>query len=152
MPFRPVPTCVLPGSLYNCSDRVRCLITQNSHSGQSSNMPSAKGSPKNLHRVAQSAAELQGLLTSGVLTSTQLMKACLPQVERHDHQGMNLHAMIAATPKSKVLDMAKKLDTERQNNRLRGPFHGLPIIVKVYLNPFAAIGPSLITQPGCFQH
>lgn len=65
---------------------------------------------------------------------------------------MNLHAMIAVTPKSKLLDLAKKLDTERQNNRLRGPFHGLPIIVKVYLEPFAAIGPSLITQAGYVQH
>lgn len=55
-------------------------------------------------------------------------------------------------PKVQVLDMAKKLDTERQKNRLRGPFHGLRTIVKVYLEPFAAIGPSLIAQPGCSQH
>ena len=67
---------------------------------------------------------------------------------------MKLHAMIAVTPKSRLLDMAKELDTERQNNRLRGPFYGLPIIVKVYLEleQFAAIGPSLITQAGCIQH
>lgn len=144
--------CILPGSLYNCSDRVRCLITHNSHSRQSSNMPSAKSSSKNLDLVAQSAVELQGLLSSGVLTSIQLVKACLAQVERHDRRGMNLHAMIAVTPESKLLDMAKKLDTERQNNRLRGPFHGLPTIVKVYLESFAAIGPSLITQAGYVQH
>lgn len=92
---------------------------------------------KNLDLVAQSAAELQGLLFSGLLTSTQLVEACLAQIEKHDRQGMNLRAMIAIAPKSKLLEMAQRLDTERENNNLRGPFHGLPIIVKVRMEPLS---------------
>ena len=76
---------------------------------------------KHLDLVAQSATELQGLLSAGALTSTQLIEECLAQIERHDQQGMNLRAMIAVTPKSKLLEIAKELDAERESNRLRGP-------------------------------
>ncbi|KAL9039785.1 MAG: hypothetical protein Q9180_002322, partial [Flavoplaca navasiana] len=103
---------------------------------------------KNLDLVAQSAAELQGLLSSGILTSTQLVEACLAQIERHDRQGMNLRAMIAIAPKSKLLEMAQRLDTERENNNLRGPFHGLPIIVKDIFNTDPDLG--LPTTLGSF--
>lgn len=86
---------------------------------------------KKLDLVAQSATELQGLLSAGALTSARLVEECLAQIDRHDQQGMNLRAMIAVTPKSKLLEMARELDVERESNRLRGPFHGIPIIVKV---------------------
>ncbi|KAI4101516.1 MAG: hypothetical protein LQ339_005013 [Xanthoria mediterranea] len=54
--------------------------------------------------------------------------------------------MIAVTPESKLLDMAKKLDTERQNNRLRGPFHGLPTIDMFNIDP----GLGMATTLGSF--
>lgn len=152
MHLKPFCTCVLPGSLHGHSHRVKTLIFRISPSRQCLNMSYGTSSPKKLDLVAQSAAELQGLFSSGALTSTQLVEACLAQIERHDRQGMNLRAMIAVAPKSKLLDMAKELDTERENNSLRGPFHGLPIIVKVYLESFSVIGSSLITRVGYIQY
>lgn len=152
MHFRPVCTCVVLGFLHNYCHRLRVLIFRNSPPRQFSKMSCGTSSSKNLDLVAQSAAELQGLLSSGALRSTQLVEACLAQIDRHDRQGMNLRAMIAVAPKSKLLDMAKELDTERENNSLRGPFHGLPIIVKVYLESFSVIGSSLITRVGYIQY
>lgn len=80
---------------------------------------------KELDLVAQSATELQGLLTTGALTSARLVEECLAQIDRHDRQGMNFRAMIAVTPKSKLLEMARELDVERASNRLRGPLQSL---------------------------
>ena len=102
---------------------------------QQSTMTQSTSNSKNIDLVAQSAAELQSLLSSKILTSTQLVEACLAQIERHDRQGMNLRAMIAIAPRSKLLETAQRLDAERENNNLRGPFHGLPIIVKVKMEP-----------------
>jgi len=58
---------------------------------------------------------------------------------------MNLRAMIAVSSKSRLLEMAKEFDTERERNNLRGPFHGIPIILKVYSKSRSLPSPWLIT-------
>jgi amidase len=42
-----------------------------------------------------------------------------------------LRAIISLPPKEELLSVAKKLDRERAENKIRGPFHGIPIIIKV---------------------
>lgn len=146
-------TCVVLGFLYRCSQRVNFPTFRICSTRLSSNMSHITSFSKHLDLVAQSATELQGLISAGDLTSTQLVEACLAQIERHDQQGMNLHAMIAVSPKSKLLDMAKRLDTERQSNNLRGPFHGIPILLKVYSKPRSLRSSSLlITRAGYLQY
>jgi len=69
--------------------------------------------------------ELQVLMNSGALTSVQLTTNYLNQIARFNPL---LHAVIETNPDA--LAIAKKLDTERQSGRLRGPLHGIPILVK----------------------
>ena len=69
--------------------------------------------------------ELQALMSSGVLTSVQLTTRYLHRIARFNPL---LHAVIETNPDA--LAIAASLDAERQSGQLRGPLHGIPILVK----------------------
>lgn len=62
----------------------------------------------------------------------ELMKQCLAQIEKHDRRAgsAELRAMMFITRKEKLLEIAAGLDKERASRRLRGPLHGLPVVLK----------------------
>ena len=72
--------------------------------------------------------ELQAALTSGAVTSRSLVLGYLARIRAYDQLGPQLNAMIAMNPK--VLEIADALDRERAAGRVRGPLHGIPIVVK----------------------
>jgi amidase len=76
--------------------------------------------------LSTSAAELQYLLAEGKVTGVQVVEAYLDQIEKHNHAGAKLRAIIATAERGVVLAKAAALDEERKN----GPLHGIPIIVK----------------------
>src|SRR6266446_7027635 len=69
--------------------------------------------------------ELQALMSSGALTSVQLTTRYLHRIT---HFNPLLHAVIETNPDA--LAIASSLDAERQSGQLRGPLHGIPILVK----------------------
>jgi Asp-tRNA(Asn)/Glu-tRNA(Gln) amidotransferase A subunit family amidase len=102
--------------------------------------PQRAGSPTPADRTQQSRAsiafdptekstrELQEAMRTGTTTSRQLAAAYLARIEAYDRQGPALHAMIALN--AHALETAASLDAERRAGRLRGPLHGIPIVVK----------------------
>lgn len=88
----------------------------------------AQGSSPAIDVQEKSIAELQAALTSGAATSRSLVLAYLARIRAYDLLGPRLNAMIAMTPK--VLEIADALDRERAAGRVRGPLHGIPIVVK----------------------
>jgi amidase len=76
------------------------------------------------------AAELQKLLTSGAITSCEVVKQCLKQIDKHNHQGLELHAILSVQSHAELLRRAQLLDDERKQGNTRGPLHGVPIILK----------------------
>lgn len=74
---------------------------------------------------------LQERLTAGLLSSVDLVKQCLQQIENHDQHGLKLNAMISVVPHQTLMTRSKQLDQERTQGRIRGPLHGIPILVKV---------------------
>lgn len=80
--------------------------------------------------LAATAAELQDLLATGALTSVQIIETYLAQIEKHNHAGAHLNALISVAPRDQALGQAAKLDQERQEGKIRSPLHGLPIIIK----------------------
>jgi amidase len=76
----------------------------------------------------QSIASLQRALVSGAVTSEALTAAYLGRIARFDHHGPEHRSVLALNPDALVA--ARTLDAERKANRLRGPLHGIPIIVK----------------------
>ena len=75
-----------------------------------------------------SAADLLGELNAGKVSSEELVRAYLDRIARIDRSGPSLHAVISVNPDA--LADAKVLDAERKAGKLRGPLHGLPVLIK----------------------
>jgi amidase len=78
------------------------------------------------------SAGFQKRLDAGLLTSVELVQACLAQIDKHDQRGAQLNAMISIVPYQSLMVRSKQLDRERAVGRVRSLFHGIPILIKVY--------------------
>ncbi|KAL8854605.1 MAG: hypothetical protein Q9221_000640 [Calogaya cf. arnoldii] len=85
---------------------------------------------KDYDLLTLTATELQGFLERQEITSELLVELYLSQIQKHNHEGMMLNAVISTVPKHQALEAARKLDEERAQKGSRGPMHGIPIIVK----------------------
>lgn len=81
--------------------------------------------------LVATAQDLQQLLSNSSLTSEALIDLSLRKIEQFDQKGPALQAMIKVAPREKLLAQARELDQERQRGQVRGPLHGIPIILKV---------------------
>ena len=72
--------------------------------------------------------ELQQRMTSGQLTARALTSAYLERIVEIDRQGPKLNAVIELNPDA--LTIADQLDAERRAGKVRGPLHGIPILIK----------------------
>lgn len=92
-------------------------------------MPVEARTPKSDALVEEvSAADQLDRLAKGSVTSEALVRAYLDRIARIDKAGPKLRSILALNPDA--LAQAKALDAERKAGKLRGPLHGLPILVK----------------------
>jgi amidase len=75
-----------------------------------------------------SIADLQAAFANGSLSSEQLVRAYLARIDAYDKKGPSINTVITAN--AKALDEAKARDAERKAGKLRGPLHGIPIVLK----------------------
>jgi amidase len=73
-------------------------------------------------------SQIQEGFASGELSARLLVEAYLERVERIDRSGPALNAIIEINPQ--VFSIADALDAERQAGFVRGPLHGVPILIK----------------------
>ena len=73
-------------------------------------------------------AELQDAMRSGRHTARSLTQAYLERIQDVDKQGPSLNSVIELNPDA--LAIAETLDNERKAGRVRGPLHGIPILIK----------------------
>jgi amidase len=73
-------------------------------------------------------AGLQALMASGRETSESLVAAYLKRIDELDRRGPALRAVIETNPDA--LAIARELDRERRDKGLRGPLHGIPVLIK----------------------
>src|SRR5262245_48424778 len=69
--------------------------------------------------------QLQSLFSSGALTSEELTRGYLDRIAQLDP---TLGAVIETNPDATRI--AQRLDSERRGGRVRGPLHGIPVLVK----------------------
>ena len=72
--------------------------------------------------------QLQAALASGAFTSRELSETYLQRIQSLDRSGPTLRSIIEVNPDA--LAIADALDVERTNGHIRGPLHGMPIVVK----------------------
>ncbi len=75
-----------------------------------------------------SAAAMAESMAAGRLTSEQLVRDCLARIAAIDKAGPALLSVIELNPDA--IAIAKALDGERKAGKVRGPLHGLPVLVK----------------------
>lgn len=80
------------------------------------------------HYLEASADALRRRMQAGRLSARALAAAYLRRIERIDRHGPRLNAVIETNPDA--LELAAELDRERKAGKMRGPLHGLPVLLK----------------------
>jgi len=75
-----------------------------------------------------SLADLQTQLQDGKHTARSLVELYLKRIDAIDKSGPTLRSIIELNPDA--LSIADQLDKERKDGKVRGPLHGVPILIK----------------------
>ena len=102
--------------------RLACLMTGLLLAGA----PAASAAVPDLERAT--VAELQTQMAAGQLTSVQLTRAYIDRIAAVNARGPGLNAVRTTNPSA--LTDASLLDLERATGHVRGPMHGIPVLVK----------------------
>ncbi|KAL6833448.1 amidase signature enzyme [Trichoderma sp. SZMC 28015] len=95
--------------------------------------------------LTTTTVELQQRLISGKLNSVQIIETYLTQIDAHNPA---LNAFISIAPRDGLRSIAAALDAERAAGSLRGPFHGIPIVLKDSIMTASELG--MPTTAGSF--
>jgi len=85
---------------------------------------------------------LQQLMQSGKQSSYSITALYLNRIKAIDKDGPKLNAIIEANPDA--LSIAAVMDEERKAGKLRGPMHGIPVLIKDNINT----GDKMMTTAG----
>ena len=72
--------------------------------------------------------ELQQKMKSGEYTAHSITQLYLDRIQQIDKAGPKLNSVIEINPDA--LAIADAMDVERKNGKIRGPLHGIPVLIK----------------------
>ncbi|MES3003909.1 MAG: amidase [Pseudomonadota bacterium] len=78
--------------------------------------------------VEASVETLQKDMASGRATSLSITQSSLARISAMDRKGLALNSVLETNPDA--LAIARRLDRERKAGKMRGPLHGIPVLVK----------------------
>ena len=93
-----------------------------------------------------SIAELGQKMQSGELTARQLAEMYLSRIALVDEGDDGINSVIELNPDALVI--AEELDAERAAGKVRGPLHGIPVLIKDNIDSFDR---ETSLAPGGFQ-
>lgn len=73
-------------------------------------------------------SELQDKMAKGEYSSEKITQLYLLRIAAIDKKGPALHAVIELNPDA--MTIAKAMDEERKAGKIRGPLHGIPVLIK----------------------
>ncbi len=71
---------------------------------------------------------LQNMMSHGQYSSEQITGMYLKHIEEIDKNGPSINAVIEINPEALII--ARSLDIEREIGKIRGPLHGIPVMIK----------------------
>ena len=77
-------------------------------------------------------AELQQKMSNGELSSRQIVEMYLKRIKELDQMGPKTSAIVELNPDAFAI--ADKFDVERKEGNVRGPLHGIPVVIKENIN------------------
>ncbi len=86
--------------------------------------------------------ELQKKMQSGEHTSRSVTQLYLDRIDAIDKKGPAINAVIELNPDA--LSIADKMDSERKSGKVRGPMHGIPVLIKDNIDT----GDNMMTTAG----
>src|SRR5215216_7078460 len=113
-------------SLAGLSLSTLTLAACNDSGKETQNNPSTTGDSFELDETTIDA--VQQKLKSGQYTSRSLTQLYLDRIKAIDKDGPKLNSVIELNPDA--LSIATALDDERKNGKIRGPLHGIPVLIK----------------------
>jgi amidase len=97
--------------------------------GRSAAAPAAQAAKAETFEIEEaSILDLQKRMVSGEDSALSLTEKYLARIEALDRRGPELRSVIEINPDAPAI--AEKLDQERKAGRVRGPLHGIPILIK----------------------
>src|ERR1700676_4379166 len=124
-PERPARRKFIQASLLGASAAV---LTPRPALGESSATFETKSSAALFELEEITVAELQVGMTSGRFTAHSITEKYLSRIEAIDKHGPAINSVIEVNPDA--LSIANELDKERKQKHLRGPLHGIPVLIK----------------------
>jgi Asp-tRNA(Asn)/Glu-tRNA(Gln) amidotransferase A subunit family amidase len=109
---------------------IAVLVAQSHIAGQ--RKPVAKPQPPpvlsffDVHE--QSIVDLQAAQTAGRVSARGLVDSYLARIQAYDQAGPRLNAVVLLNPRAR--EEADALDRERAEKGVRGPLHGIPVLIK----------------------
>src|SRR5499426_907773 len=90
----------------------------------------ARGAPQQAAFALEetTVAQLQEGMKAGRLSARGIAQAYLDRISTLDRQGPTLRAILEINPDA--LTIADAMDAERKRGKVRGPLHGIPVIIK----------------------
>ncbi len=90
--------------------------------------PRAPAPPPESLVLEATIADLATAMAAGRTSAVALVDAYLARIGELDRRGPELHAIIELNPEARSI--AEALDRERAERGVRGPLHGIPIVIK----------------------
>ena len=96
--------------------------------GAAAAMKAAPAAKSGFQLEEATLADLQSAMGSGRASAASLVKAYTARIRALDQAGPKLHSVLELNPDAAKI--AAELDAERKAGKVRGPLHGIPILLK----------------------
>ena len=117
-----------PGHTFRVTAVARLLATSALAGAAIGCGPGPESAAAGFDVMEKSIAELNLALEAGTVTSQELVEQYLARIEAYDLRGPALNAIVTLNPRAG--EDAAALDAERASGAVRGPLHGIPVLLK----------------------